>query len=186
MKIRTHAAFAAGATVAAALATTSHASLFMTTGQTGAQVQVDVDHTQHWTYTLTGNVNDVVGGLFTMKRGSQTTASITFEVFEGTMADFAFATRLMSITLGPDDFTQNWEWVPFSTKPFSMVAGRTYTGVLWSDAPDNQSEAYFIKGGGEAQLFFSDENGNNEGDVPAPGAIALLGIAGALGLRRRR
>ncbi|MCE2883235.1 MAG: hypothetical protein LW636_12895, partial [Planctomycetaceae bacterium] len=85
MKIRTHAALAAGAIAAAALATTSHASLFMTTGQTGAQVQVDVNHTQHWTYTLTGNVSDVVGGLFTMKRGSQTTASITFEVFEGTM-----------------------------------------------------------------------------------------------------
>ncbi|MFM7051564.1 MAG: PEP-CTERM sorting domain-containing protein [Planctomycetota bacterium] len=185
MKIRINATLAVGA-FAAALASTSHASLFMTTGQTGAQVQVDVNHTQSWTYTVPGHVNDILGGLFTMKRGSQTTASITFEVFEGTMADFPFASRLLSVTLGPEDFTQNWDWVPFTGKPFALTAGHTYTGVLWSNAPDNQSEAYFIKGGGEAQLFFSDENGNNEGEVPAPGAIALLGLAGAIGSRRRR
>lgn len=185
MKIRTPTLVAA-AIAGCAAASASHASLFMTTGQTGAQVQVDINHTQHWTYTLTGNVNDLAGAMFTMKRGSQTTASITFDLFEGTIGDFKSAERLLSVTLGPEAFTQNWDWVSFTAPTVSLLAGRTYTGVLYSDAPDNQSEAYFIKGGGESQLYFCDENGDSCGDAPAPGAIALLGLAGACGFRRRR
>ncbi|MFM7134990.1 MAG: hypothetical protein ACKO0W_11810 [Planctomycetota bacterium] len=177
--------FAAVAAVAVAATTTAHASLFMTTGQTGAQVQVDVNHTQYWTYTVPGNVTDLIGAMFTMKRGSQTTESITFDLFEGTFEDFSTADRIMSVVLGPDSFTQSWDWVRFEVQPMSLIAGRTYTGVLHSNAADMQSQAYFIKGGGESQLFFSDEDGNHGGDVPAPGAIALLALAGIAARRRR-
>lgn len=177
MKIRILAI--AGATAVAA-ASSTHASLFMTTGQAGAQVQVDINHTQYWTYTVPGNVSDLVGAMFTMKRGSQTTASIGFELFEGTIDDFATSDRILSVVLGPESFSQSYDWVRFESTPVSLIAGRTYTGVLYSDAPDMQSAAYFIKGGGESQLYFTD------GEVPAPGALALLGLAGIVGSRRRR
>ncbi|MCE2884511.1 MAG: hypothetical protein LW806_06390 [Planctomycetaceae bacterium] len=176
----------------AAFASSANAAIFVSTGQTGAQVQCDINHTQHWTYSVSQDVNDIVGALLTMKRGPATSATISFVIYEGVFADFALATNLLSVTLNPSDFTQNWTPVPFSAPPISLLAGRTYTAVLYSNAVDSQSEAYFIKGGSETPLAFVDESGNPvEGGgeitppVPAPGAIALLGLAGLVARRRR-
>ena len=174
------------------LAPVASAAIFVSTGQTGAQVQCDVNHTQHWTYSVSADVADISGALLTMKRGSQTTASISFVIFEGLFSDFGTATNLMSITLSPSAFTQSFSPVGFSGTPFDLIAGRTYTAVLFSSAIDSQSEAYFIKGGSDTPLRFVDETGTNvttggqiSPPVPTPGALALLVLAGFAARRRR-
>ncbi len=181
--------FAITSGVACILATSAQASIFVSTGHTGAQVQTDYAHTQHWTYGLSADLADVTGALFTMKRGANTTASITFVIFEGVYADFGTATNLLSVTLGPSSFSQSFDWVMFAGAPITLLMGHTYTGVLFSSAADPQNEAYFIKGGSEVPLHAVDENGDPIGDdpiTPAPGAIALFGLAGvAFGARRR-
>lgn len=176
----------------ASVVSTSEAAIFVSTGQTGAQVQCDINHTQHWTYSVSQDVADIGGALLTMKRGPQTSASISFAIYEGTFADFALATNLLQVTLGPSDFTQNWSPISFSASPITLLAGRTYTAVLYSNAVDAQSKAYFIKGGSESPLAFVDQNGTpvtTGGQVvppvPAPGAIALVGLAGLVARRRR-
>ncbi len=170
----------------------AQASIFVSTGQTGAQVQCDINHTQHWTYSVSQDVSDISGALLTMKRGSQTFASITFAIFEGTYADFGSATNLLSVTLGPSSFTQSWSPIAFGATPISLLAGRTYTAVLFSNAADMQSQAYFIKGGSDTPLAFVDASGNpvsGGGEItppiPAPGALCLLAAAGLRSRRRR-
>lgn len=175
--------------IACVLATSAHASIFVSTGHTGAQVQTDINHTQYWTFGLVADLSDVTGALFTMKRGQNTTESITFAIFEGVFSDFGTATNLMSVTLGPSSFTQSFDWVMFAATPINLLAGHTYTGVLFSNADDPQDEAYFIKGGSNADLHCFDENGKPSEDcpiTPAPGALALFGIAGAALAGRRR
>lgn len=177
---------------AVALAAPASAGLFASTGQTGAQVQCDVNHTQSWTYSVAQDVHDVEGAIFVMKRGPQTTAMITFAIFEGTMADFGIAPSIMSVTLSRTNFSQAYLPVVFSSNPVTLLAGRTYTGVLFSGAADTQSTAYFIKGGSETNLRFVDDSGNDLPNapaitaVPAPGALALIGAVGVVAGRRRR
>ncbi len=175
-----------------ACAVAAEASLFVSTGQSGAQVQCDVNHTQHWTYSVSEDISDIAGALLTMKRGPQTSASITFSIYEGDYSIFGSAVNLLSVTLMPADFTQSWSPILFDSTPIALLAGRTYTAVLFSAAADNQNQAYFIKGGSETPLAFVDENGvptTGGGQIqpptPAPGAIALLALAGLAGRRRR-
>ncbi len=178
--------------ISAAIVADARAGLFASTGQTGAQVQCDVNHTQSWTYSVAQDVHDVEGAIFVMKRGPQTTATITFAIFEGTMADFGVAPSIMSVTLSRTNFSQAYLPVVFSSNPITLLAGRTYTGVLFSNAADSQSKAYFIKGGSETNLRFVDDSGNDLPNapaitaVPAPGALALLGAVGIVAGRRRR
>lgn len=174
------------------MSSSADAAIFVSTGQTGAQVQCDINHTQHWTYSVSQDVADIGGALLTMKRGPQSSASISFVIYEGSFADFATATNLLSVTLGPADFTQNWSPITFSATPITLLAGRTYTAVLYSNAVDSQSQAYFIKGGSESPLSFVTQNGTpitNGGQVvppvPGPGAVALLALAGVVSRRRR-
>ncbi len=170
---------------------------FVTTGHTGAQVQVDINHTQHWTYTMSGNVR-VSGGLFTMKRGPKTFEDITFDIIEGTFEHFGSATPLLSVTLPPSAFTQQFDWVPFPASPFDLSSGVTYTGVLHSSATDPQAAAYFIKA--SQSVSFVDEEGNppppgdspepppgnGEGQVlasvPEPAGILLWSLMGLVGM----
>lgn len=175
-----------------AFAAAAEASIFVSTGQTGAQVQCDVNHTQHWTYSVSQDVADIGGALLTMKRGPQTSASITFSIYEGLFSDFGSAVNLLTLTLSPADFTQSWSPIMFSAAPIELRAGRTYTAVLFSAAQDSQSEAFFIKGGTDSPLAFVDATGapvSGGGQVqppaPAPGAVALLALAGLTGRRRR-
>ena len=177
---------------ASALSFPATAGIFVSTGQTGAQVQCDIEHTQHWTYSVSQDVDDITGALLTMKMGSQTTASITFAIYEGDYASFGGPAMLLTSTLTPSAFTQAFTPVMFSGAPISLYAGHTYTAVLFSSANDTQSTAYFIKGGSDTPLKFVDETGapvNGGGDitppVPAPGALALLALAGLASRRRR-
>jgi hypothetical protein len=175
-------------------AATARAGLFVTTGHTGAQVQADINHTQHWSYSLTAPVSGVDGALLTMKRGSQTTEDITFTLIQGTFADFGTVTPLMSVTLTPADFTQMFNPILFQGAPVNLAANTVYTGVLTSSAADMQSQAYFIKGLDD--LGFVDENetpvdpGSEivPGDelLPEPASLTLAGLLAVAALCRRR
>lgn len=172
---------------------TSHASLFVSTGQAGAQVQLDVAHTQYWTFGVSANVSDVDGALFAMKVGPRTASNITFSVIQGTYEDFGTAVPLFSKTLPASSFGQSWANVLFQDTAISLTAGNTYTGVLWSKAPDVQNVAYFIKGGSETPLTFVNETGAEvtppggggitTPPIPEPASFVLLIVSG-LALRR--
>lgn len=168
------------------------AVVFVSTGHTGAQVQCDVDHTQHWTYSVSEDVVDVVGGLFEMKVGPHTDKNITFTIFEGVFADYGKTTPLLSVTLAPSAFAQSFGNVLFQSTPITLARGATYTGVLSSAAPDNQAEAYFIKGGSASPLFFVDNLGEPVSlggaivaPMPEPTTLSLLILGGAATMIRR-
>ena len=180
------------AAITLAASPAANASIFISTGQSGAQVQCDEDHTQHWTYSVSQDVADISGASLTMKRGHSTTASISFAIHEGTYSQLGSANNLLLATLTPNSFTQNWSAIAFAATPISLLAGRTYTAVLYSDADDSQNKAYFIKGGGETPWSFVDSmgtpvlgGGQVQSPLPAPSVMALLVVAGFVARRRR-
>ncbi|MGI6419501.1 MAG: PEP-CTERM sorting domain-containing protein [Thermoguttaceae bacterium] len=174
---------------------------FAVTDITGAQVQVDENHTQYWTYAVNENVPEVAGGLFVMKDGPQTTEPITFDIIMGTIADFGSKDPLLRVTKGPNDFTGSFEGVYFEVpdgSEITLLEDVTYTAILYSNAVDAQNAAYFIKGGGQAYLYDSDTGEPADGveidfdhvpDVPAvpePATLAIWSVLGVAGLALRR
>ena len=172
---------------------------YLATGQTGAQTQIDVNHTSSW--LLTTNVNfDLGGGLFTMKDGSSTSDTISLKVYLGSDAT---GTLLTTLTLTHTTFcSQTGNCGQFAMHQFlfptavSLTSGTTYFATLTSSAPDVQSQAYFIK---NDTYFISDINGTpisiqpvvfdaapqvGASATPEPGTAWLL--AGALALWRWR
>ncbi len=171
----------------------AHAAIYLSTGADGAQIQCDVAHLHHWTYSVSQDTDQVAGALFMMKAGSQTTANLSFSIFEGQLSDYGTAAALLLSTLTPSSFTQSFEWIEFSAPSITLLAGHVYTAVLSSDAADSQNFAYFLKGGSDAHIGFVDGDGAPGGGgseiippVPAPGALALLVVAGFTGRQRRR
>lgn len=182
-----------GVVAALLCAAAAHGGVFVSTGQLGAQVQCDIAHMHHWTYSVTQDTDQVTGALLYMKAGSHTTATVSFVIIEGTFSGFGTATPLLERTLTTQSFTQSFEFVEFTAPAITLLAGHIYTAVLYSDAADPQDEAYFIKGGSDASLSFVDESGTpitGGGSiippVPAPGALAVLVTAAACRGRRRR
>ena len=58
---------------------------YLATGQTGAQTQIDLNHTSSW--VITPNIDfGFNGGLFTMKDGSSSSADQTLSVYKGSDA----------------------------------------------------------------------------------------------------
>jgi hypothetical protein len=184
-------------------ATTQAAPLFLFTGQSGAQTQIDVDHTTEWQVAPTVNF-DLAGGQLDMKDGSQTggdtspTGDLFLSVYEDggiipvaqidmTNADFVAA----HTSSGDQAFNGNNLFTPvlFAT-PFTLVAGHSYVIDLTSPEADQQSHAYFIKGFDTS--FIGDSSGNpvpvGNLDVPEPLSLTLLatGLVGVSIARRRR
>ena len=179
------AALRAVALVSAGTAMADSNYSYFYTGQTGAQVQVDRFHTQHWSVTTTFNLTNFIGGRFKMKAGPQTVDSVTFLFFAGTYQDYLDSTytALMSVTrtaaeVGFADYT----FIDFfAPSALSLSAGDIYTGVLFSDAPQPQSRAFFIKDSFE---FISSET--PAGGAPAPSAVLLAAAGTLLSIRKRR
>ena len=177
------------------------ALLFASTGIVGAQVQVDTLHSQWWQFKTTEQVV-LDGGMFTMKKGPRTQAPVTFELFPGMLDAWngvgSVADTLIRRTLASNAFTQSYGRVSFlAPAPVVLRPGLAYTAVLSaSDAPDRQSEAYFIKGGSAADMILVDETGNAAGPaltrvsqesglavatpVSAPGTGPVLGLGALL------
>jgi len=122
---------------------------YVSTGQAGAQTQIDKNHTSSFTIQSPADIL-FTGGLFTMKYGSSTSAPITFTLYDSA----AKTQQLGSVTYTPAQFcaaqTGNCQsFAPTSfplAAPVQMKAGKTYFAELTSSAPDAQSVAYFIKG----------------------------------------
>ena len=132
---------------------------YLATGQTGAQTQIDVNHTSSWLMTPNSNF-DLAGGLFTMKDGSSTSATVTLSLYQGLNAS---GPLVGSLNLTHTDFcAQVGNCGQFGTHqfffgvPISLVPGTTYFAALTSSAADVQSLAYFIK---NDSFFISDQNG---------------------------
>lgn len=140
---------------------------YLATGQTGAQTQIDINHTSSW--LLTPNVNfDFGGGVFTMKDGTTTTDNIILSIYKGTnnlgilldvhsVTNTAFCGQVTNC--GSYAYHQM-----FFNAPVTLVAGTTYFVNLTSPAADVQSKAYFIK---NDSFFISDQAGNAINPQPA-------------------
>jgi len=147
-------------------------TFYVATNQSGAQTQIDVNHSSTWVFTP--NVDfDFGGGLFYMKAGSSSTADVVFSLYQGTDAT---GTLQASVTLtntqlcaqascGQFNVHQFFEVVP---RP-ALVTGTTYFAALTSNAVDTQNEAYFIKTGG---FFMGDANGVPADPQPVGGGAA--------------
>lgn len=89
------------------------ADYLLYTGQQFAQTQIDVNHRTTWTISTTGSVPagaEFAGGVFTMKKGSSTTATITLSYYLGTNNQ---GTLLGSVSLTNSSFTGSFSEVAF-------------------------------------------------------------------------
>lgn len=127
------------------------AGSYLDTGHTGAQTQIDTAHTSVWVITPTSNAT-LDGGYFTMKDGSATIDDIVLTVYDPSNS------VVDSVTLTHSQFCQGYalcgqfQYHTFLfAQPVSLNGGVTYRVELTSVAPNTQSAAYFIKGGGTTQ-----------------------------------
>ena len=190
------------ALVSVVLSSQSQASVYyFSTDITWAQTQIDVNHTSMWTTTPGANI-EILGGIFTMKAGSNATANITFSLYTGslTLAQVATATALTSKTLTYTGFASQvanagqFEFHAFDVAtpsfPYTLIGGQTYTAVLSSAANDVQSQAYFIKDSG--LMYLRDPNNLSApaidpASVPEPSSLLLMLVgAGTCFLFRNR
>ena len=156
---------------------------YLETGQTGAQTQIDVNHTSTWSFTP--NISfDFGGGLFVMKDGSKTSAQLALSLFQGSDAT---GPLLGSAGLTHTEFCaevtncgQFKYHQFFLDTPIPLVSGMTYFAALTSAAADVQNQAYFIK----SDTFVSDQNGTaidpqpigSNASAPEPDSIVLMGL----------
>ncbi|MEZ5402729.1 MAG: PEP-CTERM sorting domain-containing protein [Bryobacteraceae bacterium] len=177
-------------------AVSSQATFYVATDHTGAQTQIDTDHTSEWLFLP--NVDfQLSGGLFEMKAGSSASDTITLALYQGMSAA---GTLLTSVTLDHSQFcAQAGNCGQFSLHtflfpaPFSLQAGLIYYVSLTSMAPDVQSKAYFIK---SDNTFISDSLRNPVNpppvtfdppppEVPEPGTAALMIVGAGVGVAVR-
>jgi hypothetical protein len=171
------------------------ATVFLSTDHTGAQTQIDLNHTSSWAFSV-NTTTDLAGGVFTMKDGSSTAADITLSLYQGSSAS---GPLLKQVTLTHTQFCTGFsncgqfDWHPLAfASTYQLQVGVNYFVTLTSSAVDTQSTAYFIKDDG---TFFgsSDTLGTPANPnpltapVPEPATFLLSGLGlAALGLLGRK
>jgi hypothetical protein len=147
-----------------------HASaIYITTGQTGAQTQMDLNHDSVFAApsltipcNLTGCATalvtyfdptfdwDLAGGDFTMKDGgSGTVANVTFSFYDsvaGLLGSVNYTVNQFCTAHGGNCQSYDSTKFTFAGGPITLTSGHHYYATLTSSAADEQSEAYFIKG----------------------------------------
>ena len=125
---------------------------YVTTGQTGAQTQIDAGATSRFTIVATASAF-VLGGDFVMKSGSSTTASISFRLYADPgrtklLADRTFV-NASAFCAAHGGNCQSFSSTRFTfATPVPIAAGQSYYAELTSPASAiPQSDSYFIKGG---------------------------------------
>lgn len=163
---------------------------FVTSDHTGAQTQIDKNHTSLWTFSPS---TDFVfgGGLFVMKDGG----NAVIENIVLTVKNDDTIPYENSVTLTPADFTQQYNQVQFlfpAPPGISITSGHTWTISLTSNAEDHQSTAYFIKGFDQSAFYKGANTSTTPLDVtttyggdiynPAPEPASWLLMAGGIAL----
>lgn len=130
---------------------------------TGAQTQVDINHTKDWTITLVPAATPLTfrGGQLMMKRGQAASADVVLTLYSGSSAVPANKLAESTLTSAAFGTAFNVETFQFPSG-IQLLAGQTYYVALTSSAPDVQSQAYFIKG-------YSNAFVSSDGTTPAPG-----------------
>ena len=119
-------------------------TLYLYTGQSGAQTQIDVDHATRWNISITSGSIALGGARLTMKKGPNSAADVLLQVYSGTSA--IPANLLASRTRAVTSFTQSFEVVEFAfASPIVLTPGQ-YFITTSTAAADQQNVAYFIKG----------------------------------------
>jgi hypothetical protein len=168
------------------------------TGQTGAQTQIDLDHTTAYNFSVFADAPTITSiiGDFKLKRGPKTSEDIVFTLwdqFDGYLTPGAGV--LASTSRGPLDIDGGDFTSTLFTLSDLMVGPGNYSVSLTSGAPDSQAQAYFIKGSGlqATPPQFIDTNPSPPpapAVVAEPASIAMValgtGLVGMYGLRRRR
>src|SRR5258707_493257 len=122
---------------------------YLSTGQTGAQTQIDTFHSTTWAFTATSDW-ELGGGNFTMKDGSSTTDDVMLTVYEGVDST---GPQVAQIDLTNASFCtlhggncQNFNTTPFyfvdgsnDPAPLSIANGQSYFVALTSTAPNDQN-----------------------------------------------
>jgi|GEM_PF-3399678 len=190
--------------------------VYIATSQQGAQTQIDINHRSYWEFATNANaITNFRGGSFVMKRGNSASGLVNFAVILGTYTDFlanyntgtgvytdpgsGLGSIVVQQSLDQTNFTNSFSQTAFTDTATTLAAASQFTAVLWSSVPDVQSQAFFVKQGGN--LFWSDSsgtevaptgytsgenlvNGTNAVPVPGTGVLALAGLG--LAARRRR
>lgn len=161
---------------------------FVTTDHTGAQVQLDANHSSFWSFTP--SVSFLLGGgKFVLKEGPATSGDTLFSVWQGaynptpppdprTSLTYSHATWRAQHPGGTGGAEQSFALTPYllsnaatwlapgvvlETAAYRLQAGTTYTIALTSNAGIAGSRQYFIKD--PDTVGFYDEY-NNRLDTP--------------------
>jgi hypothetical protein len=187
--------------------------IYITTGQTGAQTQMDLNHDSVFAATslsLTCGLTDcatavisffdptfdwdLAGGDFTMKDGSATSADVTFSFYDnvsGLLSSVDYDYTQFCAAHGGNCQSFDSTKFTFAGGPITLLAGHHYYGTITTNAADEQSAAYFIKGLDSVGFTpnaptapTNDPPTNNPpttSAVPEPGSVLLM-LGGAIGL----
>ncbi len=204
----------ATAIVALATSIAAHGGVFrVTTGQQGAQVQLDVSHTHDYVITpalqtsVPGSLDFILGGVFEMKAGPSSTHDLSIALYQALLplpANYTSGSDVLITPVGAALATRtltNAEFCAqpgvtncqsFATHTFDFVTPielnplLTYFLRLESAQPaDQQNQAYFIKEPNPYVLSFIQEF-NPPIPEPSTFGLAAFGLAAAAWFARRR
>jgi uncharacterized repeat protein (TIGR01451 family) len=142
------------------------AQAYVETDQTGAQTQIDVNHSSTFYLGVVSSIQ-FGGGNFVMKRGSATSAldKSTLTLYANSVCS---GTVLAAVDVDVSAFTGSYAAVSHHfAAPVSLNPG-AYCAKLTSTAPDVQSQAYFIKGLENCTVLPADQANGTSCGVTVP------------------